>query len=190
MSYIRSILPSIINNNIMYYVGKTQCYLQQFIVSDFTPSKMTDRIYVGSLADATHKTELKALGITHIISVMNGVYELFPKDFIYKIIHINDDTWENIGKYFDETTKYIINILNENENNKILIHCQKGISRSITLLMAYLLYEYNNKNKIPNTRIENIIVELLENVKTNRSIALPNDGFFIELKNYVYRLNN
>ena len=85
MSFIRSILPSFINNNIMYYVGKTQCYIQQYCTSDYTPSKMTDRIYVGSLADASHKGALKNTGITHVISVMNGVYELYPDDFIAQL---------------------------------------------------------------------------------------------------------
>jgi len=190
MSFIRSILPSFINNNVMYYIGKTQCFIQQFYNNNFLASKITNRIYVGSLADATNIDELKKNGVTHILSVMNGVYELYPNDFNYKLIHINDDKWEKIGKHFNDTTDYIKKTLDENTKNVILIHCQKGISRSVTILLAYLLFMYNLQEKIEKNSTECVIIELLKKIQDNRNIALPNEGFLNELKEYIYILNN
>ena len=33
--------------------------------------------------------------------------------------------------------------VSKNENNKILIHCAEGVSRSPALVVAYLMWKYN-----------------------------------------------
>lgn len=189
MALIRSYLPEGLNNKIMFYVGKTRCFLQSYIDTTFSANQITDKILVGDLASASNKTIMKEQGITHIISVMNGVYEQFPDDFKYKLIHVNDDPWVDIGKYFDETNEYIDTILAD-PNNKILIHCQKGISRSVTLLLAYKIKKMNDENKIGQDKMDEAIKTVLDDVKSRRIIADPNEGFIISLKKYICKINN
>lgn len=188
LSIIRSYLPDYINNNMMFYVGKTICTLQYYINTTFSASEMTDRIYVGDLASASNKKALKGQGITHILSVINGSYELFPNDFTYNIIHINDDPWVNIGLYFDESIKFIENALNMN-NTKIMIHCQRGISRSVTILLAYLIYTQNKTNRINECDIDNTIQKIMKDIRYHRPIADPNDGFIDAIHTYIMRIN-
>src|SRR5579863_813565 len=103
MQYIRSYLPDLVNNNLMYCVGMVTCFLQYYTNTTFSASEITDKLFVGDLASALNSDAMKEQGITHILSVFNGSYEIFSGDFEYKIIHINDDPWVDIGKYFDES---------------------------------------------------------------------------------------
>jgi predicted protein tyrosine phosphatase len=189
MSFIRSYLPESINSNVMYYFGKTRCYLQYYVNNTFSANQIVPRIYVGDLASASNKEALQEQGITHIVSIYNGCYEIFPDDFKYKIIHINDDTWIDIDNYFDESNDFIDSALNNN-NAKVMIHCQRGVSRSVTLLIAYLLWKKNKETKIENDNIDNTINNIIKEIKVHRPIAEPNDGFINCLKKYIFRLNN
>lgn len=189
MSFLRSYLPETINNNVMYYTGKCRCYLQYYINNKFSASGITDKLFVGDLASASNKEAMKSQGITHILSIFNGGIELYPSDFTYKLIHINDDPWVNIDDYFDESNKFIDDALVNNPDAKIMIHCQKGISRSVTLLLAYLVFKSNETKKIDKSEIDVTIQTLLNDVKTHRPIADPNAGFIDSLKRYVCKLN-
>lgn len=187
-SYIRSYLPEPVNTNVMYYAGMTQCMLQYYINNTFSASEIETRLFVGDLASASNREAMKEQGITHIIPIFNGAYELFPDDFEYKIIHINDDAWVDIGQFFDEYISYIDNVMNI-PNTKIMIHCQRGASRSVTLMLAYLIYKTNQAKRIPLESVDEIINRILSEVKSHRPIADPNEGFMKALKCYVYRLN-
>ena len=189
MSFIRSYLPEIVNNNVMYYFGKTRCYLQYYVNNTFSANQIVPRLYVGDLASASNCDALKEQGITHIVSIYNGSYEIFPDDFKYKIIHINDDIWIDIDNYFDETNNFIETAMNDN-NTKIMIHCQRGVSRSVTLLIAYLLWKNNKESKILVDDIDKTINNIIKEIKVHRPIADPNDGFISCLKKYICRLNN
>jgi predicted protein tyrosine phosphatase len=187
-SYIRSYLPEPVNSNVMYYAGMTQCMLQYYINNTFSASEITSRLFVGDLASASNREAMKAQGITHIIPVFNGAYKIFPNDFEYKIIHINDDAWVDIGKFFDESVVYIDKIMNQ-PDTKIMIHCQRGVSRSVTLMLAYMIYVANREKQIPLELVDEVIDKILHDVKDHRPIAEPNEGFMEALKNYVHRLN-
>lgn len=187
-SYLRSFLPEKVNTGVMYCTGKANCFFQYYIDNTFSASAITDRIFVGNLASASNNTAMKEQGITHILSTMNGLYEIYPTEFKYKIIHLNDDKWVNIGDYFDEANEFIDQALS-NPQSKIMIHCQRGISRSVSFLLAYLLFKLNQEKQIPKESVDDIIKEKLNEVKTHRSIADPNEGFIEALKMYVYKLN-
>lgn len=63
------------------------------------------------------------------------------------------------------------------KNGRVLVHCIQGISRSVTLVIAYLILtkklNYDEAFKI---------------VQSRRSIASPNLGFAIQLQNFYQRL--
>ncbi len=63
------------------------------------------------------------------------------------------------------------------KGGRILVHCIQGISRSVTLVIAYLIL----KQKINYD-------EAFKIVQAKRSIASPNLGFSIQLQNFYQRL--
>jgi protein-tyrosine phosphatase len=57
---------------------------------------------------------------------------------IYKKITIKDIPAANISTYFQESANYIDKVLKTGESN-ILIHCKAGVSRSASIVIAYLM---------------------------------------------------
>lgn len=80
--------------------------------------------------------------------------------------------------------------MNENNDNKVMVHCQKGVSRSVSVVMAYLLKIKNDENKILKDDIDQQIEQTLKEIQEQRPIAGPNEGFIQKLKEYVMELNN
>jgi protein-tyrosine phosphatase len=52
-------------------------------------------------------------------------------------INILDDCKTNIKEYFKQTNEFLY--LCKEKNEKVLVHCQMGISRSSTIVLAYLI---------------------------------------------------
>lgn len=177
MSYIRSYLPNRVGNLIGYYYGMTSQMLQPYISSNYELQHIIDNIYLGDLATSVSADNLQTDGITHIISIINGSYSMYPDKFKYKHIHINDDPWLSIDNYFDDCIQFIEEC--QKENGKVLIHCMCGISRSVTIIGAYLI----KKHKLS----LNDAIIFLKDKKQNIN---PNDGFMNQLKKYEkkYRL--
>ena len=82
-----------------------------------------------------------------IINLSDYDYTINDK---YKLLRINisdsrDDN-ENIAQYFTKCIEFI----ETNKDNNILIHCNEGVSRSVTIVLAILIkkYNYDLKNAI------------------------------------------
>ena len=103
---------------------------------------------------------------------MNGCDENYPNDFKYNIIHVNDDDWIDISEYFDECVEFIDIAMRNNE--KILVHCSRGVSRSVTMVLAYLIVKQDMTYDVA-----------LETVRSKRIMANPNDGFKRQLLEYI-----
>jgi protein tyrosine phosphatase (PTP) superfamily phosphohydrolase (DUF442 family) len=188
MSNVRSILPEVVNDTLMYAIGNVRCLAQPYINNEFTASAIKDNLYVGDLASASNSEALQENGITHIVTVFNGGIEMYPDNFKYKIIHINDDPWVNIGNYFDETIEFIDEALSD-ESNKVMVHCQRGVSRSVTLVAAYILYKVNQQSIIHYNDVDSTIEKVLTSISSKRDIAQPNEGFVKCLRDYLCRIN-
>ena len=97
-----------------------------------------DFLYHGDYNHATDTKILKQLNIRHIISICD-----FPlvKDAFdnYNILWIKVDDMPHvkIRQHFDQTNEFLHVCRNKNE--RVLVHCQAGISRSSSIVLAYLV---------------------------------------------------
>ena len=130
-------------------------------------NKINEKIYLGGIDGAREINYLKQEGITHILSLAGKIFSInYEKGtFITKIIEIMDFTNENIFKYFKECIQFIEN------SKKIYIHCMAGVSRSASIVIAYLMYKEHKK-----------YFQIYSEVKKKRSIIRPNFGFVFQLK--------
>ena len=139
-------------------------------------SKITDAIYVGNMSTGTNLAFLKRLGVTHVVSALSCFDPPHPNEFKYLHICCHDWEFEPISLRFNESNVFIQNAIDQ--GGKVYIHCMSGISRSVTLVMAYLVtwfaLEKNDRS----------ITDILEHVRERRLLANPNSGFITQLEAY------
>ena len=128
-------------------------------------------LYIGDADVASELGILEELGIERIISLGNEKevkkYKYFEHIEYLKIV-IDDEENEDIAKYFAICNKFI----NFNFQNT-LVHCHQGISRSATIVIAYLMNTYRTDF---NTAFQKL--------KSVRPIVKPNKGFVRQLESY------
>lgn len=124
-------------------------------------------LYLGNYEAASDRSLLESLGITHILTVASDLYPLFPDNFTYLQITALDTNTEDLFKVFSTTHNFISAALN---TGKILVHCLMGISRSSTIVIAYLMRSQSIKYS-----------QALELTVSHHSIADPNLNFVRQL---------
>ncbi|KAK4309430.1 hypothetical protein Pmani_018927 [Petrolisthes manimaculis] len=109
--------------------------------------------------------------VTHIINVAAGVINFFEDDFIYKTFEAYDKPTHRLINIFDECCEIIHTTISS--GGCVLVHCIAGISRSTTIIAAYLI-KHHNMN--PN--------EAVTFIKEKRPFVNPNSGFIHQLHEY------
>lgn len=87
---------------------------------------------------ASSRENLKLKGITHILNITENMPNKFPHDFVYKTVKVTDSEKTNLVGRFPDIFNFISEAL-RNKQNKILIHCYAGVSRSATVVIGYLM---------------------------------------------------
>ena len=128
-------------------------------------------IFVGNLHTIIDTKLLKQNNVNNILSAINGVPILYPDEFNYLNLELLDEPYFDIQSSFNESNKFIDECLKKNE--KVYVHCMCGVSRSITLVIAYLIYKHNLT-----------VEEALDQIRINRQKSNPNKGFITQLKKY------
>ena len=99
----------------------------------------------------------------------------------YQIV-ISDTSESDISIYLENIYKYIDNSVKS--KNNIFVHCQRGVSRSATAIIYYLMrnmFETGAYKKFANNgKILDFVIAF---VKSKRGIVEPNPGFYQVLKN-------
>ncbi len=99
-------------------------------------------IYLADFVSATNKDCLKNIDI--IINISNSRYKEEP-NIIYHHFDIDDNRNVQISEILDK----FMEIINMYPTKNILIHCMNSVSRSVTLMLYYLLLQgYNLKDAI------------------------------------------
>jgi protein-tyrosine phosphatase len=137
----------------------------------FEADEILNGLYIGNILSVYDKTRLQDIGITHIISVIEGFVPPYPDDFNYLVINALDNESTKIIKNFESSTSFI-NDAFENEG-KVLVHCMAGRSRSVTIVAAYIIDRFGINAKTT-----------LQIIKSRRPIIEPNSFFTKQLEYY------
>lgn len=133
-------------------------------------NKVVDGLYLGNIRDSENRESLSQNGITHILSVYNNAKPVL-EDMTYLCIHAADASSQNLSQHFEECIRFIHECrLN---GGACLVHCLAGVSRSTTMVVAYLMTVTNYSWE-----------ECLSAVKAVRSFVGPNYGFQQQLQQF------
>ena len=128
-------------------------------------------LFLGNYAMALNMKKLEELHITHILNCAIGLKNFYEKTgkFSYLYIPLYDAKTERLEKYLESTNNFIEK--GTEGENKILVHCGAGVSRSVSIIMMYLImkkgYTFESAKKL--------MVE-------KRGGARPNEGFENQLR--------
>jgi Leucine-rich repeat (LRR) protein len=137
-------------------------------LNNVLPTKITDNIYLGCMQAALNKKGLKALGITHILNAANPVIT-YERKFTYLVLGMRDHSFENLLCKVPQATGFMEEAISN--GGKVLVHCMAGVSRSASMVIAYLMTRENMSYN-----------EAFDMVKQKRSCINPNEGFKAQLK--------
>ncbi|XP_047206902.1 dual specificity phosphatase 29-like isoform X2 [Girardinichthys multiradiatus] len=163
------ITPGTLDLEQLFWTGTTAQYTH---VNQVWP-----RIYIGDEKTALERPRLRDLGVTHVLNaaegkwnnVLTGANYYSDLNMQYFGVEADDKPTFNISQYFFAAAEFIHEALSHPQN-KVLVHCVMGRSRSATLVLAYLMM----KNSLT-------VVEAIEHVRQHRCI-LPNHGFLKQLR--------
>ncbi|KAL6087120.1 hypothetical protein STEG23_006368, partial [Scotinomys teguina] len=132
-------------------------------------SQILPGLYIGNFKDARDTEQLSRNKVTHILSVhdsarpmMEGVKYLYPSSGLSS---------QNLTRHFKESIKFIHECRLQGEG--CLVHCLAGVSRSVTLVIAYIM-----------TVTDFGWEDALHTVRAGRSCANPNLGFQRQLQEF------
>lgn len=100
-----------------------------------------DKLYLGDHTASSSELLLNKHKITHVLNISTDIKNSFPSKLIYKNIRLHDDESENILQHLVDANKFIHSVM-EAEGKRILVHCAAGVSRSATLVLAYLMWSH------------------------------------------------
>ena len=151
--------------------------------------RKASNLYIGGKDEAKDKKFLQRCGITHILNatpmkqtnIKAGVPNYFennPKMKIkYKRIPLLDAPTSNLLEYADAAVQFISSGLH---HGSVLVHCQRGVSRSVSFVSFFLMRHKSLKMSMD---------DAMKMIKEKRSIANPIDAFVEQIKQYEKKCN-
>ncbi|KAL8106382.1 protein-tyrosine-phosphatase MKP1-like [Apium graveolens] len=132
-------------------------------------SRIADHVYLGSDAVAKNREILRQNGITHVLNCVGFVCpEYFKSDLVYKTLWLRDSPTEDITSILYDVFDYFEDV--REQGGRVLVHCCQGVSRSTSLVIAYLMWKNGQSFE-----------DAFQHVKAARGVANPNMGFACQL---------
>lgn len=149
---------------------RKQKFLEEYLRAngDAASEIIPNFLYLGGHNSIKNATELSTKGITHVLNMAQelslNTHEYSDKKI--KILHMGARDFEsyNIRPDFDLAFMFIDDCLRS--GGKIIVNCARGISRSATIVIAYLMFRYNLR-----------LNQAFSMVSSLRPQVRPNTGF-------------
>lgn len=132
-------------------------------------------VFLGGVCDTT-ATQLEEHYIQTVLTVMDMDLPDKISGINYHWVKMYDMPRENIKKHFSEFINIISNGI---KKGNLLVHCQIGMSRSVTAIVSYMV-------AVLGLSVE----ESLKIIRERRPWACPNDGFMDQLHNFQQEISS
>ncbi|KAL3311247.1 Dual specificity protein phosphatase 16 [Cichlidogyrus casuarinus] len=164
--------PVVLQPNTVVDGDQSKCHSGTSDVYSAVISQVLPHLFLGNARDAQDKDLLKKLHITHILNVTDSLPNAWENNFEYMRLPAVDDDRQNLKPQFDCSFRFIEKA--KANGGRVLVHCQAGVSRSVTIVIAYLL----------RCDREITLMDALDKVQEVRPIAGPNLNFMGQLQAY------
>jgi protein-tyrosine phosphatase len=133
--------------------------------SEIVPNFM----YLGSWVTANSLRILQDLQVTRVINATDVCDMPFKAEMNYLHCPLDDNPKADIQQFFDQAMLFLKDAQAKHE--RVLIHCQMGMSRSSTLAVLWVMLEQNVSLK-----------DAVHMVRLCRPFINPNPGFLLQLQ--------
>ncbi|KAK7359034.1 hypothetical protein VNO77_00978 [Canavalia gladiata] len=132
-------------------------------------SRIAEYVYLGSDTVAKNHELLRQNKITHVLNCVGFVCpEYFKSEFVYKTLWLQDSPSEDITSILYDVFDYFEDV--RQQGGRVLVHCCQGVSRSTSLVIAYLMWRESQSFE-----------DAFQYVKNARGVTNPNMGFACQL---------
>eukprot|EP00667_Euglena_gracilis_P020294 EG_transcript_21966 len=146
--------------------------------SDVRPVEVVAGLYLGSMAAAGNAVALRERHVTGVLCLI-ATPDVAPGDGPERlVVPLADRCDTDLRAHFDVCFEFIDRHLEERMGS-VLVHCYAGVSRSVAVVVAYLMW-----------RFDCTFVGALEHVRRCRPPAQPNPGFCLALRRYEAELRS
>ncbi|KAJ7198024.1 protein-tyrosine phosphatase-like protein [Mycena pura] len=135
---------------------------------------LSGALYLGSLSAVNDHPLLRAHGIRHLVHALEAPWAPLcrPEDgFVSYTIDIRDKETVDLRPHLENACQYIERALRQGEG--VLVHCQQGVSRSPSIVIAYLIRNHAMSYDAAHAF-----------VKRKRACTKPNAGFVRALQEW------
>lgn len=139
------------------------------------PDEVIPGLYIGGTESAAHLPALLHRKIKVIVQLVVESEQHFPDQFDYLTYKISDHPTSDLSRYFATCNERIAEALAEGSG--ALVHCVAGISRSATIVTAFLMHH-----------LKISCDDAMDMLRNARPAIYPNPGFLVQLREYEKEL--
>lgn len=173
MDYVYSVAKSTSQTRLFQWtINKARSVAYPWVYNKWEANRILDNenLWLGSLESACDRETMRVHNIKYIVTAVYDINPIFDDpDLWYLKVPVIDKPDANIAKHFKKAIEFIDEAIDKGSG--VLVHCVYGISRSSTLICAYLIA----KKKMT-------VSQAIKHVKDRRPIADPNRGFLVQLQ--------
>ncbi len=139
------------------------------------PDKVMDFVFLGSVRTAQCTDVYRDLDIRYVLTAGRDLKVVITQGMEHRELPVDDLPTENIRPFFVRAFEFIDRAITSRKG--ILIHCFAGLSRSVTIMVAYLM-QRGSLTRDAALRV----------VRRARPHAEPNEGFMLHLLHFERQL--
>lgn len=148
------------------------CFARERVEVGWDAGEVVPNLWLGSAAALESHADLKANGITTVITVRGRARRRAPPHVIHVDVQLDDRADADLLSSLPTSLDAIDEALDvRRRTGAVLVHCACGVSRSVAICAAWLI-----------VRMRLSLSEAMRMVRIARPIARPNPGFIVALQ--------